>query len=89
MSTCICGSPHSSPWHFFFTSLSFFFAVGKEEQTLPYLLFLQGGPGFECRPPTESSGWIQKVTEQFRLILMDQACFSGHLNCVVIFLIMS
>lgn len=47
-------------------------AVGKEEQTLPYLLFLQGGPGFECRPPTESSGWIQKVTEQFRLILMDQ-----------------
>ncbi|GAU32009.1 hypothetical protein TSUD_157980 [Trifolium subterraneum] len=35
-------------------------AVGKEDQTLPFLLFLQGGPGFECRPPTESSGWIQK-----------------------------
>ncbi|XP_058737413.1 uncharacterized protein LOC131609657 isoform X1 [Vicia villosa] len=47
-------------------------AVGKEEQSLPYLLFLQGGPGFECRPPTESSGWIHKVCEQFRLILMDQ-----------------
>lgn len=50
-----------------------FVAVGKEEQTLPYLLFLQGGPGFECRRPTESSGWIQKVCEQYRLILMDQA----------------
>ncbi|RDX68228.1 Proline iminopeptidase, partial [Mucuna pruriens] len=35
-------------------------AVGKEEQKLPYLLYLQGGPGFECRQPTESSGWVQK-----------------------------
>ncbi|BAU02173.1 hypothetical protein VIGAN_11162600 [Vigna angularis var. angularis] len=34
--------------------------VGKEEQKLPYLLYLQGGPGFECRQPTESSGWVQK-----------------------------
>ncbi|XP_061360162.1 uncharacterized protein LOC133304183 isoform X2 [Gastrolobium bilobum] len=47
-------------------------AVGKEEQTLPYLLYLQGGPGFECQRPTESSGWIQKACEEFRVILMDQ-----------------
>ncbi|KAG5095736.1 hypothetical protein JHK84_051324 [Glycine max] len=47
-------------------------AVGKEEQNLPYLLYLQGGPGFECRRPTESSGWTKKVCEEFRLILMDQ-----------------
>ncbi|KOM55281.1 hypothetical protein LR48_Vigan10g117300 [Vigna angularis] len=46
--------------------------VGKEEQKLPYLLYLQGGPGFECRQPTESSGWVQKVCEEFHLILMDQ-----------------
>ncbi|XP_027349480.1 uncharacterized protein LOC113861071 [Abrus precatorius] len=62
--------PHSSP------KISVFarevVSVGKEEQKLPYLLYLQGGPGFECRPPTESSGWIQKVCEEFRLILMDQ-----------------
>lgn len=63
-----------------------FVAVGKEEQSLPYLLFLQGGPGFECRPPTESSGWIHKVCEQFRLILMDQVCFYGYLYCIVIYL---
>ncbi|KAG2400303.1 uncharacterized protein HKW66_Vig0098430 [Vigna angularis] len=37
-----------------------FVAAGKEEQKLPYLLYLQGGPGFECRQPTESSGWVQK-----------------------------
>ncbi|KAL9435176.1 hypothetical protein AB3S75_021444 [Citrus x aurantiifolia] len=47
-------------------------AVGKEEQSLPYLLFLQGGPGFECRGPTESSGWINKACEEFRVVLMDQ-----------------
>ncbi|KAK7340314.1 hypothetical protein VNO77_21016 [Canavalia gladiata] len=62
--------PHSSP------KISVFarevVAVGKEEQKLPYLLYLQGGPGFECRGPTESSGWVQKVVEEFRLILMDQ-----------------
>ncbi|XP_050235601.1 uncharacterized protein LOC126685718 [Mercurialis annua] len=47
-------------------------AVGKEEQLLPYLLFLQGGPGFECPRPTEGSGWINKACEEFRVILMDQ-----------------
>ncbi|XP_044493632.1 proline iminopeptidase isoform X2 [Mangifera indica] len=47
-------------------------AVGKEEQPLPYLLFLQGGPGFECPRPTQSSGWIQKACEEFRVVLMDQ-----------------
>ncbi|KAF7826103.1 Proline iminopeptidase [Senna tora] len=41
-------------------------AVGKEEKTLPYLLYLQGGPGFECPRPTESSGWIHKACEEFR-----------------------
>lgn len=46
--------------------------VGKEEQALPYLLYLQGGPGFECPRPTEAGGWIQKACEEFRVILMDQ-----------------
>ncbi|KAK6260627.1 hypothetical protein SCA6_015101 [Theobroma cacao] len=49
-------------------------AAGKEEQPMPYLLYLQGGPGFECPRPTEGSGWILKACEEFRLILMDQAC---------------
>ncbi|KAK0583381.1 hypothetical protein LWI29_036336 [Acer saccharum] len=47
-------------------------SVGKEEQLLPYLLYLQGGPGFECPRPTESSGWIHKACEDFRVVLMDQ-----------------
>lgn len=48
-------------------------AVGKEEQPLPYLLYLQGGPGFECPRPSEASGWINKACEEFRVVLMDQA----------------
>lgn len=48
-------------------------AVGKEEQSMPYLLYLQGGPGFESPRPTEASGWMQKACEEFRVVLMDQA----------------
>lgn len=51
-----------------------FIAVGKEEQSLPCLLYLQGGPGFECMRPTEAGGWISKACEEYRVILMDQAC---------------
>ncbi|XP_042489627.1 proline iminopeptidase [Macadamia integrifolia] len=47
-------------------------AAGKEEVALPYLLFLQGGPGFESPRPTEASGWIKKACEEYRVILLDQ-----------------
>ncbi|KAJ8573207.1 hypothetical protein K7X08_009718 [Anisodus acutangulus] len=47
-------------------------AVGKEEQPLPYLLYLQGGPGFECARPTEAGGWMSRACEEYRVVLMDQ-----------------
>ncbi|KAJ4956762.1 hypothetical protein NE237_013545 [Protea cynaroides] len=47
-------------------------AAGKEEVLLPYLLYLQGGPGFESPRPTEASGWIKKACEEFHVILLDQ-----------------
>ncbi|PRQ58295.1 putative prolyl aminopeptidase [Rosa chinensis] len=47
-------------------------SVGKEEQPLPYLLFLQGGPGFESPRPTEANGWVRKACEEYRVILLDQ-----------------
>lgn len=47
-------------------------AAGKEDQTLPYLLYLQGGPGFESPRPTESNGWIGKACEGYRVVLLDQ-----------------
>lgn len=56
--------------------LLLFVEVGKEEHSMPYLLYLQGGPGFECQRPTESSGWIHKACEEYRVVLMDQVGFS-------------
>lgn len=47
-------------------------AAGKEKQTLPYLLFLQGGPGFESPRPTEASGWIKKACDDHHVVLLDQ-----------------
>ncbi|XP_026424490.1 uncharacterized protein LOC113320813 [Papaver somniferum] len=47
-------------------------SAGKEEQQLPYLLYLQGGPGFESPRPNEASGWIKKACEEYRVILLDQ-----------------
>ncbi|XP_058100166.1 uncharacterized protein LOC131245026 isoform X2 [Magnolia sinica] len=47
-------------------------AAGKEEQPLPYLLFLQGGPGFESPRPTEASGWLKRACEEYRVVLLDQ-----------------
>ncbi|GAB4861670.1 hypothetical protein Ancab_036923 [Ancistrocladus abbreviatus] len=47
-------------------------AAGKEEGQLPYLLYLQGGPGFESPRPTEASGWISKACERYRVVLLDQ-----------------
>ncbi|KAH0467620.1 hypothetical protein IEQ34_002653 [Dendrobium chrysotoxum] len=47
-------------------------AAGKEKQMLPYLLFLQGGPGFESPRPTEASGWMKKACEDHHVVLLDQ-----------------
>lgn len=39
----------------------------------PYLLFLQGGPGFEAaRPDAPPSGWQKRALADYRLLLMDQ-----------------
>lgn len=39
----------------------------------PYLVFLQGGPGFEAaRPTSPPSGWMARALADFRLLLLDQ-----------------
>ena len=39
----------------------------------PYLLFLQGGPGFEAaRPEAEPTGWMKRALKDYRLLLLDQ-----------------
>jgi pimeloyl-ACP methyl ester carboxylesterase len=39
----------------------------------PYLVFLQGGPGFEAtRPTAPPSGWIERALAEYRVLLLDQ-----------------
>ena len=39
----------------------------------PYLVFLQGGPGFEAtRPTSPPSGWMVRALADFRVLLLDQ-----------------
>jgi pimeloyl-ACP methyl ester carboxylesterase len=39
----------------------------------PYLVFLQGGPGFEAtRPTSPPSGWIKRALRDYRVLLLDQ-----------------
>ena len=39
----------------------------------PYLLFLQGGPGFEAtRPTAPPSGWQKQAFADYRVLLIDQ-----------------
>lgn len=39
----------------------------------PYLLFLQGGPGFEAtRPTSPPSGWMKRALGDYRVLLLDQ-----------------
>lgn len=44
----------------------------QEGKDLPWLLFLQGGPGFPAARPTAATGWIGAATKEFRVVLLDQ-----------------
>ncbi|KAJ1734719.1 hypothetical protein LPJ61_000921 [Coemansia biformis] len=50
--------------------------LGKESQmhTLPFMLYLQGGPGFECSlPGSVASGWYHTaISEGYQILLVDQ-----------------
>jgi pimeloyl-ACP methyl ester carboxylesterase len=39
---------------------------------LPWLLFLQGGPGNKGPRPAGASGWIGRAVQDFRVLLLDQ-----------------
>lgn len=39
----------------------------------PYLVYLQGGPGFEAtRPGSPPGGWLARALTEFRVLLLDQ-----------------
>ena len=46
-------------------------APRKEGEELPWLIFFQGGPGFGSPRPGESSGWIKRAIQDYRVLLLD------------------
>jgi pimeloyl-ACP methyl ester carboxylesterase len=39
---------------------------------LPWLLFLQGGPGFGAQRPTGRESWLDRALNDYRVLLLDQ-----------------
>ena len=44
----------------------------NKEKSLPYLIFFQGGPGYESPRPITNSGWIKRASEKYKVLLLDQ-----------------
>jgi pimeloyl-ACP methyl ester carboxylesterase len=47
-------------------------ASEKAGENLPWLLFLQGGPGGKCPRPTGRDGWLAHALSTHRVLLLDQ-----------------
>jgi pimeloyl-ACP methyl ester carboxylesterase len=43
----------------------------KADTTLPWLVFLQGGPGFPGPRPLTNTGWLKRALEDYRVLLLD------------------
>jgi len=47
-------------------------AARKEAAELPWLLFLQGGPGGKSPRPTQHVNWLGRALDDYRVLLLDQ-----------------
>ncbi|HEX5299866.1 MAG TPA: alpha/beta fold hydrolase, partial [Streptosporangiaceae bacterium] len=47
-------------------------AAGRADADLPWLVFLQGGPGFGAQRPEGREGWLDRALEHYRVLLLDQ-----------------
>jgi pimeloyl-ACP methyl ester carboxylesterase len=47
-------------------------APGKEKLDLPCVVFFQGGPGSGSPRPMTNSGWIKRMSQEYRVLLLDQ-----------------
>src|SRR4051812_9808860 len=46
--------------------------VERAGETLPWLLFLQGGPGFGGPRPLGRDMWLDRALRDYRVLLLDQ-----------------
>ncbi|MDT0450707.1 alpha/beta fold hydrolase [Streptomyces hesseae] len=47
-------------------------AAGRVREGLPWLVFLQGGPGFPAGRPVGRENWLGRALEEYRVLLLDQ-----------------
>src|SRR5215471_17270466 len=47
-------------------------AADQADADLPWLLFLQGGPGFGAQRPVGREAWLKRALEDYRVLLLDQ-----------------
>jgi pimeloyl-ACP methyl ester carboxylesterase len=47
-------------------------AADRAPESLPWLLFLQGGPGFGAPRPHGRDNWLGRALQDFRVLLLDQ-----------------
>ncbi|WP_035797640.1 alpha/beta fold hydrolase [Kitasatospora mediocidica] len=47
-------------------------AAGKERADLPWLLYLQGGPGGKANRPLGRDSWLDRALDDYRVLLLDQ-----------------
>lgn len=47
-------------------------ATGKDPEGLPWLLYLEGGPGFGARRFTGRQAWLERALRDHRVLLLDQ-----------------
>jgi pimeloyl-ACP methyl ester carboxylesterase len=47
-------------------------AADKADADLPWLLFLQGGPGFGAPRPEGRESWLDRALSDYRVLLLDQ-----------------
>ncbi|MDJ1133071.1 alpha/beta fold hydrolase [Streptomyces iconiensis] len=47
-------------------------AAGREHEELPWLLFLQGGPGNPSPRPLGQDAWLGAALQHYRVLLLDQ-----------------
>tara|TARA_Y100001970_G_C14247183_1_gene869124 strand:- start:3139 stop:4374 length:1236 start_codon:yes stop_codon:yes gene_type:complete len=43
-----------------------------ENKSIPYLVFFQGGPGYESPRPITDSGWVKRASQDYKVLLLDQ-----------------
>ena len=47
-------------------------AADKADADLPWLVFLQGGPGFGAQRPEGRESWLDRALNDYRVLLLDQ-----------------